>query len=159
MSILDWKSKYMDIRAKLLESTNVAFRLGYEAGMKEARQQDTQMQMSQMATMGGQPMGGQPMEEQSQQEEIPNEQGSNLDSHIEELQSLVAKGQKPSVLNMRKAVNDLIDLRKTQKAKMQKQNQAVVSSQKKFIDNILKKWQDETKDIATNLEDIIKEQE
>jgi len=83
--------------------------------------------------------------------------GSELDQHINELESLVAKGQKPSVLALRKAVTSISDLRKTQKEKWSKKVEKETSSQKKFVDNLLNKWEKEVKDVTEDLEEVIQE--
>jgi hypothetical protein len=69
------------------------------------------------------------------------ENSSELDQQIQELESLVAKGEKPSVLTMRKAVNKITNLRKSQKETFKRRVKQTSSSQKKLVDNILKKWE------------------
>jgi hypothetical protein len=189
---LDWKTKYLDIRAKLKEATDVSFRLGYERGMKDgtqaaAMQQMQQQQQMQQAMMGGGQPGqpGAPGEDQGQMppgaedqgqmppgveggdeaqmggaapEDMGGEQGgSELDQHINELQGLVQKGEKPSVLDIRKAVQALAGIRKNQKSAWQKKIERVIPAQKKVVDSILKKWEAESKKPSEKLEDIIKE--
>lgn len=180
----DYKQKYLDLRSKLMEVADTSFRLGFEQGMKEGMIQQMQQQMQQQAeqqaameqqmAQGQMPpgaegemspeeqammeqQGGAPME--GAPEEMGPEAASELDQHIEELESLVAKGEKPSVLSMRKAVEELVSLRKAQKEKMSKKMQATVTSQKKFVDGILKKWEEESKDSVSDLEKIIEQHE
>lgn len=107
--------------------------------------------------MGGQPMpeGGMPMQSP---EEMGGQQGSELDQHIGELESLVSKGEKPKVTELRKAVHALADLRKSQKAKLKSNHKEVVTSkQKQVVDSILKKWEKEVEkdSVVSNLEDMI----
>lgn len=189
----DWKVKYLDIRSKLKEATDVAFRLGYERGMKDGTQAAAMQQMQQQAQMqqammqgGGQPgapgedpsQGGMPpggdqgggmppgmegggdeaMMDGAAPEEMGDEQGgSELDQHINELQGLVAKGEKPSVLDIRKAVQSLAGIRKNQKNAWAKKTEKVIPAQKKVVDNILKKWEQESKKPSEKIEEIIKE--
>ena len=170
----DYKTKYLDMRAKLLEATDTAYRLGFEEGMKEGQQaaQQQQMEMEAQAAAMGQPgvEGGMPPEMGGGEEMSPEmggapapeemggeEEGSELDSQISELENLVSKGEKPSVLTMRKAVEKLSTIRKTQKDTWSKKRQKTVSTQKKLVDNILNKWENESKSVTENLEDIIKE--
>lgn len=185
----DWRTKYLDMKAKMLRATDVAYRLGYEEGMKAASQQQMQQQMQQQQEeqammqqammQGGQPMpeeGGQPEEMppgaapgeevpqeeamaqamMGDEEEMPEEVGSELDQHINELESLVAKGEKPSVVNLRKAVEKIADIRKSQKSR-NKVEESIVPAQKRFVDNILKKWEKEADKTDDALEDILKE--
>lgn len=83
--------------------------------------------------------------------------GSELDNHINELQSLVAKGEKPSVVDIRKAVTALAGIRKAQKDTWSKKTEKTVSAQKKVVDSILKKWEDQAKQPSSGIEALIKE--
>lgn len=204
---LDYKSKYKELRAKMLESTDVAYRLGYADGLKQGSQDAQMQQMQQMqqammqpqidpatgqpiqggqpgmeGQMGGQPgqpgmdpvaqggaggvdpMTGQPMVDQGMMQQ-PGEEGdmgqgeqSELDQYIQELEGLVAKGEKPTVMDLRKKVTELANLRKSQKMKVKNNQKEVASSQKKLVDNILKKWEKESTATSENLEDLLKEQ-
>lgn len=192
----DYKTKYMDIRAKLKEATDVAFRLGYERGMKDGTQAAqmqamAQQQQQQAAMMGGAPgqpgqpgdpsqdpsmqggdpsMGGMPPEagadDGSQdpmmaggEQEAGDDAGggSELDQHINELQGLVAKGEKPTVLDIRKAVTALAGIRKNQKNAWAKKTEKIIPAQKKVVDTILAKWEKEAEKPSAGLEAIIKE--
>jgi hypothetical protein len=195
---VSWKTKYLDIRAKLKEATDVSFRLGYERGMKDGTQAAAMQQMQQQAQMqqamvqGGQPgqpgadqggmppgadqggemppgadQGGMPPggdEDQMEGGGVPPPEemgdaqgGSELDSHINELQGLVQKGEKPSVLDIRKAVQALAGIRKNQKSAWQKKAEKIIPAQKKIVDGLLKKWEEEAKKPSEKLEDIIKQ--
>lgn len=163
----DYKVKYLDIRAKLIESTDVAYRLGYEQGMKDgqiAAQQAQQQAAEEAAMMQAQQEGGGEMPPEAMGAEgqggVPEEGGapmpgegggekSELDEHIEELETLVAKGEKPSVVELRKKVEELTNFRKTEKAKLYKKTKQNNSEQKKFVDGILKKWEKETGDTSS----------
>jgi hypothetical protein len=117
---IDYKKKYLDLRARMVSSMDLAFRMGYQQGAQEANQQamQQQMQMQQaqqqqmMAMQGqtGQEQEGQPGEPQPGQEEVvdqgqemgpggPQEaqpvgpQPEELDQYIGELESLVSKGE------------------------------------------------------------------
>jgi len=83
--------------------------------------------------------------------------GSELDNHINELQSLVAKGEKPSVVDIRKVVDSLAGIRKSQKNAFQKKTDKIIPAQKKVVDSILKKWETENKKPSSELEAIIQE--
>lgn len=190
----DYKTKYLDIRAKLKEATDVAFRLGYERGMKDGTQaaqmqaMAQQQQQQQAAMMGGAPgqPGGDPSQDPSMQggdpsqggmppeagvddgsqdptmaggEQEPEDAGggSELDQHIDELQGLVSKGEKPSVLDIRKAVQALAGIRKAQRNVWAQKAEKVIPAQKKLVDDMLKKWEKEAKKPSEGLEAIIRE--
>ena len=174
---IDYKQKYLDIRDKLIDASDVAYRLGFEQGMKEgqmaAQQQQMQEQMmmeqqqaeaeAMAAAQGGDPeaMDGVPPEAPGEEmpPEMSEEEGSELDDHISELENMVAKGEKPKILDIRKVVEAMGTLRKAQKSKSEKQVEKRVSQQKNMVDNILKKWEKEadTDSVTKQLEDTIKE--
>jgi hypothetical protein len=178
---LDYKSKYIELRSKFIKTSERFYRLGMEEGLKQgqlqAQQEQMAMQQQQQEMMAqgvdpetGQPMqppmdeNGMPMEDQQAEmmqedpEMMQEEQGSELDQHISELENLVKKGEKPGVVELRKAVKTITDLRKSQKAKMASNHKEVINSkQKDLVDNILKKWEKEANSdsISNNLEEII----
>jgi hypothetical protein len=181
MSTNEWKIKYMDLKQKFLDATDTAYRLGYEQGAKEmqmdmqaqqAQQAMQQAQMAQQSAMGGgQPPvdeQGNPIPEEEMQpgmeggEEMPPEAdpevSQQLDDHINELESLVAKGEKPTIKDMRKVVENLVTLRKSQKQKWQGKIKKEATVQKKFVDGILAKWAEESKDVTEELADQIKKE-
>jgi len=166
----DYKIKYMDIRSKLIEAVDVAFRDGYAQGLEKGEQAAQQAQMEQQAMQeqammaqggdpammeGGEEPGmmeggeeGEPMESAAMMgEEAPEGGGAvggdDLDSHISELENLVAKGEKPKVTDIRKAVLSLVSVRKSFKTKTKKKQKKVVAAQKHFVDSILKGWEAE----------------
>lgn len=107
-------------------------------------------------------MQGQDPAMQEGGEELPPdvdpEVSQQLDDHINELESLVAKGEKPSIKDMRKVVEGLSTLRKSQKQKWKKNVEKRSSAQKSLVDSILAKWDKESKDVTEDLEDqILKE--
>jgi len=180
----DYRVKYIDLRSKLVESTDVAYRLGYEEGLKKGQEQaqqqmeQQQAEMEQQQMMAQQGMEGQegqmpqgmegqegqegqmPQGMEGQESQMPQGQeefeGSEIDQHINELESLVAKGEKPKVTDIRKAVLALAGLRKSQKIKAS-ELKATASSQRNIVKNILKSFEKETKEEYQGLEDIIKE--
>lgn len=132
MSEINWKSKYEALKAKFMESVDAAFRIGYEQGAKEAQvdsvQQEQQQQADQMAAQAN-GMGG---EDPNQQGEDPNQdpnsgaeisgqppasanpEGSELDKHINELESMLQKNEdgKIDVTAAMAALNGLREKRK-----------------------------------------------
>lgn len=114
MKEIDYKKKYLDLRAKMISSMDMAFRMGYEQGATDANQQALQQQVAaqQQAMMGGQPQDGQmqdgapsdqAMEGQQQvdaqipggqdqmQPSVAMPQNEELDQYINELEGLVSK--------------------------------------------------------------------
>lgn len=176
---VDYKQKYIDLRSKFAKTCDMYYRTGYEDGMKEGQmqaQQEAMMQQQQQAMMEqgidpetGQPIEGAPVDENGMPieegaeegmapEEMGEEQGSELDQHINELEALVQKGEKPKVTELRKAVEAITSLRKSQKEKLASNHKKVtVSKQKDFVNNMLKKWENEAnkESVTENLEEII----
>jgi len=144
MSELNYKSKYMTLRAKYMNDLDMAFRLGFEQGQQQsqndqmAQAQAEQQQAEEMAAQGGQPgEAGQPGEsgqpgavpggaqpaspgEQKvgEQAALPpqsqNPAGSELDQHIEKLESMIGK---PGVNSseLAKSIGDLRSFHKSWK--------------------------------------------
>lgn len=183
MKYLDLRSKFMKTAERFYR---LGKEDGLKEGQQQAQQQQMQEQMmaqQQAAAMGGQPQidpqtgqpippeqGGMPGEEEMSPEDMAamqeqgmapedmdEQQGSELDQKINELQQLVSKGEKPKVTDLRKAVDAITDLRKSQKRLKSNHKEVVVSKQKTLVDNILKKWESDANDksVVDNLEKII----
>lgn len=118
---INYKVKYQELKAKYMSSVDMAFRLGFEEGSKQATQdaaQQQQMQAEEQANAmgGGQPPGGEdpsaaaPGDPQSaampggatpaqapqpavpmQESEHPD--GTELDQHISKLESMLSKSE------------------------------------------------------------------
>lgn len=179
---LDLRSKFMKTAERMYR---LGKEDGLKEGQMQAQQQQMQQQaemeamQAQQAGMGGEPQidpeTGEPMPPQEgmepgmqeamgpeemaqmQEEGMDQEQGSELDQRINELESLVAKGEKPKVTDLRKAVIELAELRKSQKQMKSNHKKVTSSKQKGLVDSILKKWESEAnKDSQTKeLERII----
>lgn len=103
MSEINWKSKYDALKAKFMESVDMAFRLGHEQGQQEALMdqmaQSQQQQADEMAQQSGMQGEGQPGDEQGQEadgQEPPvsaHPGGSELDQHISQLEGMLGKGE------------------------------------------------------------------
>lgn len=85
----DWKLKYNDLKLKFHDAVDVAFRLGYEAGAQGAQLQQAQADAAAASAQPG--MSG---EEQSGQFGQEESDGSELDQHIGQLESMLGS-QKP----------------------------------------------------------------
>jgi len=113
-----YKKKYAELKAKWMESVDLAFRLGLEQGMQQAQlesmQQEQAMQAQQQevaAAQGGQPgQPGQNPEEQAAPQENP--MGSELDQHLNELESMLGKSE-ISPDDLKKAINSVKSLKQT----------------------------------------------
>jgi hypothetical protein len=129
---IDYKKKYMDLRARFVEALDIAFRTGYEQGYNESQiqsmAQQAQMQAQQTAMMQGQ-MGaagtGDYGMEQSSEGEMsapetsgqpvgPETGGDEMDAAIAELEQLVNKSE-PSIEDMKKSLEVIKNNRMFQK--------------------------------------------
>ncbi len=138
---INWKSKYMDIKAKYMESVDMAFRLGFEDGQKQATQdaaaQQQAQQQQQMKSMQGganpnQNAPGASVEDPSQppgedgngatqpagpgqgiQQDSENPQGSELDQHIAKLESMIQKSEGGESAFLQESLKGLINLKKS----------------------------------------------
>lgn len=180
----DYKIKYNNLKAKMLQSIDVSYRIGYEQGYKEATQEaqlaqmQQQMQQAQMmqqaAAQQGMPQEEGQMAPDQEQEgamsgmegeqpeaemgaEAGEEPSGELDQYISQLEDMVSKGEKPSVLDLRKKVTELSNLRKVQKEKMKSNKQQIVSAQKSIVDGLIKKWTNKTEETSEDIEKLIRE--
>lgn len=127
MSMIDYRSKYLDLKAKFLSTVDTAWRLGYEQGASESQVDQAQQQMAQAAAapqpgMPGQ--GGMPEESPSIEDTSPvqdeekseplsqNPNEDELGQHIEKLESMIAKSEISSteVQDLKKTLNDIKSL-------------------------------------------------
>lgn len=95
----DWKLKYQDLKLKFMDAVDVSFRLGMEQGlqqaqMQQAQQQQADAQAAQQAAMGQQP--GQPGQEGQDMNSPESPDGSELDSHIGQLEGMLNKSKQDS---------------------------------------------------------------
>ena len=105
----NWKLKYQELKAKFMDSVDMAFKLGFEAGVQQSEKdqmmQQQQMQAEQEALMmqnangqppqeGGMPGEGAPQDPNQQpQPGSENPAGSELDQHIAKLESMLGKSE------------------------------------------------------------------
>lgn len=179
---VDYKQKYLMLKSELINATDLAYRLGMEAGLKEGQQQaqaqqlaDAQAKEMAMANGGQVDENGNPIDDGSQDPNAefggdPNQMddgsgmpdegsGSELDNHINELQGLVQKGAKPSIPELRKKIQDIENLRKSQKNKPRLNNTMSVSNQKSLVNNILSKWNKDAQEVKSDIAKIVEEAE
>lgn len=117
---IDYKKKYMDLRARFVESLDVAFRTGYEQGANEAQIQSMAQQAQQMnamaGTQGGMPSGGPEsqggapspgMEQPGMpgQPEQPEQSSDEMDQAISQLEELVNKSEDLSMADLKKTID------------------------------------------------------
>ena len=157
MKGIDYKKKYMDLRAQMVSSMDLAFRMGYEQGSKEAQMQAMQQQMAaqqqmeqQMAAQQGQPGA-------NQQPGQPEE----LDQYIAELEDLVNKNEL-SQDDLKKSLDKIKTFQTFSKMKpikigaiasnnMGAQTKKELSMQEKVIEGIMQKWEKEAPNAASDI--------
>jgi hypothetical protein len=103
------------------------------------------------------PVSGQPSQ-MGQQPAMDEGQGTELDTHINELEGLISKGQKPSLPELRQKLEQIQDLRKSQR-QSKPQAKKVESTQAKLLKNILDGWKQEAPKISNSIADIIAQAE
>lgn len=180
---VDYQKKYMDLRARFIESLDIAFRSGYEQGYNEsqvqAQAEQAQMMAQQMQAQQAQMQGGQIPPGMEGQAAMPGQQqqGSEMDSAIAELESLINKSEitkddlKKSIeaLKTQTMLNKIskmtLGLKKAETKKLlppaysksfsinlSENSKQAVTGQQKIVDDLLSKWSDEqsksTRDIS-----------
>lgn len=125
---INYKNKYEDLKNKFMNSVDVAYRLGFADGSKQA-QQDAQQQQTvdaqsqQQGQPGQSSQGGDPGESQNGDSQMENSddakamgqenpQGSELDQHIAKLEGMLGKSE-TSPEELQKTMNTIKALRKT----------------------------------------------
>lgn len=123
MSLVDYKSKYFDLKTKFQETVDLAWRLGFEQGAQQAQLDQANQQQAQADQMA-MAANGQPQPEQSSDEgETPeqpgqeqpqsqNPNGDELDQHIKKLESVLGKSEiNPLELgDLKKTLSDIRSL-------------------------------------------------
>lgn len=117
----DYKLKYEDLKLKFIDAVDVSFRLGFEQGAQSAQMQQSQQdkadaQQAEQMQMQGQQMQGQDPNNPGS----PDSSGSEMDQHINTLESMVNKQDpsSPETANMMKALNEmktLVEMKKSEK--------------------------------------------
>lgn len=122
----DYKLKYEDLKLKFMDAVDVSFRLGFEQGAQQAQvqqaqqqAQEAQMQQQQMEQM--QQGGGQPGQQDPNSPAAPDSSGSEMDQHINTLESMVNKqdASSPQYADMKKTLDsmkNLVEMKKSENA-------------------------------------------
>lgn len=193
MSETNWKSKYQDLRMKFMNSVDASFRIGYEQGAKEAQMQaqadaaaqaQAQAQQATADAQGGMPgeegdgeadpqaQGGAPQDGAAPAPGQPAQAGgSELDQHINTLESMVAKSElsaedlvelkkstaaikqiqqdklaKAAIKDIAKALNRPNKVWSPQaKANLSSSAKAAVTMQERVVSDVMKSWDEEAK--------------
>lgn len=98
MAEINWKSKYIELKAKYMGAVDASFRIGMEQGMQQAQVQQAQDQAAQQQAQDQQAQGGQPGQpdgapQEGEQPGSENPQGSELDQHISQLEGMLGKSE------------------------------------------------------------------
>ena len=136
---LDWEARYKDLLNKYLKFGDMAFKMGIEEGMRKSEIQslaEDQAEIAEEEAMFGEEV---PMEEGLPMEE-GMEEGTELDSHIGELEGMVAKGEKPSFVDIRNLVSKIKDTRVKPEVKMVKSEK---TENEALLGGIISTWKDE----------------
>jgi hypothetical protein len=155
MNGIDYKKKYMDLRAQMVSSMDLAFRMGYEQGSKEAQMQAAQQQAMAQQQMAAQQQPGQPGAGQQ-----PG-QAEELDQYIAELEGLVNKNE-ISQDDLKKSLDKIktfqtfskmkpIKIGNIASANMGAQTKKELSMQEKVIEGIMLKWEKEAPNAASDI--------
>jgi hypothetical protein len=174
---IDYKKKYMDLRARFVEALDVAFRTGYEQGSVEAQQQAMaqQQQIAQQQAMSGQQQPQEDAQDQQRVQAMPNE----VNQAVAELDGLVNKSEltvddlKKSIQNIKnelmfKSLSNVTKSLNQQKVQilpppghsigyrnLPESHKQAVSMQGKLVDDIFKKWEQESQESTRDLANVL----
>jgi hypothetical protein len=174
MADIDYKAKYYALRDKLIRVMDFSYREGYEAGAKEAQMNSLMQQQQQQAAMAqqqAQMMGGE------QEQEMPQEAGQeatpeagpseDMDEYIQELESLVSKGEissddlKKSLEKIKahsvklKRPKPLRKLSAQVSKNMPQSGKEALTKQHMIVENVLKKWEEESQQAISDMGRLI----
>lgn len=177
MADIDYKAKYYALRDKLIRVMDFSYREGYEAGTKDAQmnslmqQQQQQQQQAAMAQQQSQMMGeqqGQEMPQETSQEAAPEAGPSeDMDEYIQELESLVSKGEissddlKKSLEKIKahsvklKRPKPLRKLSAQVSKNMPQSGKEALTKQHLIVENVLKKWEEESQQAISDMGRLI----
>jgi hypothetical protein len=199
---INFKKKYLELRSKYIADLDMAFRLGVEQGAQQAQQQQGQMNQEklqqQQLEAGG--MAGQhapeeeseaPGQQEPKNDEMPEEgaqpametNGSELDQHINKLESALGSSASPEVkksleiiLSLRKAEKQALEMKKAERAipgivkalhkpafkmgvqafhNLSDNAKQTVTLQHKIVNDVMKAWADEESKASNELESIL----
>jgi len=148
---IDYKTKYLDLKARYINSVDVAYRTGFEEGYNKG-QTETQLQQMQMMQQGAQ--GGQLPPQATQ------EKSGELDQYIAQLEEAIQKSE-PDVSDIKKALEQVKTVQMLKKAQevspfaprkhqtstgyknMTHQDRKAIDMQESVVDSIVSKWEQE----------------
>lgn len=150
---INYKKKYLELRAKYIADLDMAFRLGMEQGQQQAQQQqaleaqaqaqemEQQQKLAEAGGMGGQPgqpgqeagqppQAGQEAPSAEQPSEVESPNGSELDQHISKLETMLGSTTEKSPeqnADIKKSLDTIKSLRKAEKfaVEMKKSDMAI----------------------------------
>jgi hypothetical protein len=190
MNNIDWEKKYKALLSRFRNAVDLAFQNGYQKGALDERlqgmmqqQQEMQEQLAQSQGMGdaeispGSPLDG--AREMNQQAGETRGGNDDLDAHLTELESVVAKSEGMSAKDLRKnltAIKKKIQetrdvatltksLHKAGKLKDTQQNfkqtvnkpaPKVLTEQHRVIKDMIKSWDTSSSEAAESIEKIVK---
>lgn len=125
MSEINYKSKYQELKLKFMNSVDVAFRLGFEQGMQQVQQQQLQDQAAQAQQAPSQAPESdktgeaemEPGNNDQNPDSTPNDSahpdGTELDQHIAQLQSMLGKSEPGSdeFMSLKKSLDGIQSVR------------------------------------------------
>lgn len=182
MSKINYKSKYQELKLKFMNSVDVAFRLGYESGMKDAMlenmQQQAAAQAEAAASAAKKPTDNVEGVENTEAAMSADPAGTELDQHIAELESLLGKSELDAE-SLKKSVQKLKELQEIKKstksisnialalhtpkfklgtqanANLDSSSKKALSEQQKIVDDIFKAWSREEVKAKKDITDIL----
>lgn len=151
---LDYKQKYVQLLSSFVKATDVSYRLGFEDGYRECENKTIQQQAQQAQQQQQQQQAQQQAQQSQIQQPEAQDQSGSLDQKIEELEAIVNKNEKISP-EIKEAVIELSDIKKSLVISQNKDQKKILSSQKQLVNNLVKKWGKEIEGTKEDIKDII----
>lgn len=192
MSKIDWELKFKNLLSKYMNGVDLAFQKGYIKGKDDASKEQMQQQQADLeqqaaaaqgmgGAMPGDPAAVDPTALNAQQQEQAADAGqepggTELDQHLQEMESLVAKSKgklgeelKKTLASMKKETEALNKSLYKKDKLLQTKNAvknvtgnaapSVLTEQHKVVKSMIANWDDSSLDASNEIEKVIKANE
>lgn len=165
---VNYKAKYMDLRARFIKALDLSFRQGFDAGYNKAQMENLQQQQQAAAQAGpqGAPQGAQAQPEQPSQDmgASPDQGGTELERAIAELEEAISKSEgdlKESLIHSLEHLKMAKNERPYSAAfanNLSHSDKAAVTQQEITLKNFFDKLEQEEKSTSRDIANIITEE-
>jgi hypothetical protein len=165
---VDYKEKYMQLRARYLQAIDVAFRSGYQQGMEKAQIQAAAQQLQQSQQQAAQAQAQPQQVDEQPSQGVSESQASELDAYIDALEAELQKSESENGLGALRGLRELVSglkkskidisalrLNETAAKNMSAEDKSASSRQQKLVESFLDKWEKEARKTAGSVAEVV----